>query len=510
MSSHVVVIDSSARRATVKVTPSKHLSDILSEACAKFGYDTSHYGLRHKNKHLDLSLSFRLSGLTAGAKLELVQTSRSPSVVSVALQLPECEASGAPNGRLIDKFPSTTTLWAVLRKFEAGVAGNSRQRNLTARAAPSSAITSGPGRLFYEMPVINVMGRELCQFTDLQKTLGQLGYNNGSVLLRLAFRLTDQPLEEAMKDITIYFHSVEEDTPGPNRSEQQQDISPKEPFAALQQAASSISSPGSTNENSMTAPDPPSTRKQQQIAENQNTPAVTDVTSRPTTVYAPPTSTTPQAVMLGYDENDYLPTIDHAKAHQRNLKTASQPTRLASDAELEAQKEAAEARLAAVQSVEVKIRFPDQSQVVSTFTREDSGADLHSFVRGCLDTALSGEQFHLTFLPTTASNKGGRADSPSQTVVPDNPAKLLIRDLRMMGRVLVNFSWDADSSKNRVSLLKPELRAAAGQIKVREPEAVPVNEDISQERKGTGESKGSKSSTEIRKLPRWLKLPGKK
>ena len=46
MSSHVVVLDSSARRATVKTSPSKHLADILQEACSKLGLDASQSGLK--------------------------------------------------------------------------------------------------------------------------------------------------------------------------------------------------------------------------------------------------------------------------------------------------------------------------------------------------------------------------------------------------------------------------------------------------------------------------------
>ena len=56
------------------------------------------------------------------------------------------------------------------------------------------------------------MGRDYATFTDLQKTLAQLGFNNGSVLLRLSFRTTDTPLEEAMELIEQYFKSVEENT----------------------------------------------------------------------------------------------------------------------------------------------------------------------------------------------------------------------------------------------------------------------------------------------------------
>ena len=47
MASHVVVIDSSARRATVKVTPQTYLSDVLAQACSKLGLRSELYGLKY-------------------------------------------------------------------------------------------------------------------------------------------------------------------------------------------------------------------------------------------------------------------------------------------------------------------------------------------------------------------------------------------------------------------------------------------------------------------------------
>jgi tether containing UBX domain for GLUT4 len=46
MSAHVVVIDATARRATIKTTPTKPMTDVLQEACKKLGYKTSQYGLK--------------------------------------------------------------------------------------------------------------------------------------------------------------------------------------------------------------------------------------------------------------------------------------------------------------------------------------------------------------------------------------------------------------------------------------------------------------------------------
>lgn len=47
MSAHVVVIDATAKRATIKTTPGKYLTDILQEACLKLGYNPSQYGLKY-------------------------------------------------------------------------------------------------------------------------------------------------------------------------------------------------------------------------------------------------------------------------------------------------------------------------------------------------------------------------------------------------------------------------------------------------------------------------------
>lgn len=46
MSAHVVVIDSAARRHTVKTTPTKYLTDVVEEVCDKLKLNSSQYGLK--------------------------------------------------------------------------------------------------------------------------------------------------------------------------------------------------------------------------------------------------------------------------------------------------------------------------------------------------------------------------------------------------------------------------------------------------------------------------------
>ncbi|CRK40763.1 hypothetical protein BN1708_016824, partial [Verticillium longisporum] len=162
-------------------------------------------------KQVDLSVLWRQAGLIPGAKLELVQKSNTPSAVSVALQLPSPESNATPNGRVVDKFSSESSLWKVLRQFETRVSSQGKNLNLTARgvAQTTAGGQTGSGQLFYETPVLNIMGRELASFADFQKTLSQLGYNSGSVLIRLSFRKTDKTLFESMTEISQFFADVE-------------------------------------------------------------------------------------------------------------------------------------------------------------------------------------------------------------------------------------------------------------------------------------------------------------
>lgn len=46
MASHVVVVNTTARTAHIKTTPGKYLTEVLSEACAKFNVNPDNYALK--------------------------------------------------------------------------------------------------------------------------------------------------------------------------------------------------------------------------------------------------------------------------------------------------------------------------------------------------------------------------------------------------------------------------------------------------------------------------------
>lgn len=415
--------------------------------------------------------------------------------------MPESEG----NVRLTDKFPSTTTLWLVLRKFEAGVAGDmSVKRNLTARGAPGMNNGSyGAGRLYYQTPIIHFMGRELSSLTDLQKTLLQLGFSSGSALLRLSFRASETPLEEAMVQISDYFESEEgqedlkEQTPDKRPPE-----APSEPKAQTLTPTSNadITIPGSTANPPSTAPDSATSEPSGSVSSTQQTRPTS--TSRPVQIFSPPTSNTPSAALTTYDPADYVPSIEHAKAHQRHLQEKSRNARLLSEAELAEQEVAGAEKLKTIKEVEIKIRFPDQSSAVSTFGQADTGSELYAFVRNdCLDERWKGEKFVLSY-----------SGSKGWAVVPDDTGKRLIQHLGLKGRVLVNFKWDESGGASLAALgtkdvLKQERKQEAQALRPPEVLAMPVDEEGI---KVDVEKDDDESGSKRKGMPKWLKLPGKK
>lgn len=420
-------------------------------------------------------------------------------MVSVALQLPPSEVQDAPNGRLMDKFASTTTLWLLLRKFEAGVAGNTTKRNLTARGSPSSS--SGAGRLYYEQPVLSIMGRELTSFTDLQKTLAQLGFNSGSVLVKLTYKISETPLEEAMTQIQAYFDEVE----GP-RKEKAVEVQKEPERGALAETAVASSSvkPEWLEDDQMQDVQPTTTSEKttDQPMQSADLPEVQPtVSDRPVSVYRPPTSSGPPAIK--HNDSDYTPTVEHAQIHQKLLQQESRNKRLPTDAELAAQQKEREEELSKIDNVEIKIRFPDQSAVSSKFSQQDTATTLYNFVRECLLTKFRTEPFVLRN-PGVRDKDGG--------LIKENDKKLIL-SLGLRGRVLVVFSWN-DNASPLVRATKVVLREdLQQQAKEYVAPTVPGLADETEEKGKVVDIGGSKKDDGgggKGKMPKWLKGLGKK
>lgn len=441
---------------------------------------------RHNNKQVDLSRTYRLSGLPSGAKLDLVQSSRSPSVVSVALQPPD------GGSRLTQKFPSNTSLWQILRVFESspGSDGAPQNLNFTQRGTSQmgGAGSSGGGRLNYEMPVLNVMGRDLGTFVDLQKTLAQLGINNGSALLRLSFKNSGQPLEEAMEEISKYFSHAQKPLPATTEahgahagSAGEAQSMPEPEKATITEDIAGLPNPDEPKPMEdviptadATSSTTPEKRKHDEVltpaaepteAEALPDNAIVGPDQRLITIFAPPSDTTPRAAREAFNAADYEPTVDHAKLHQTRLLSESRNRRLPSDAELAAQEKERSEKLAKISEVVLRIRLPDQSIVQMTVGRLDTAEVLYGRVRELL--AHGGQPFVLRY----SGSKGGQ--------VPLKEGKeRLVPDLGFQGRVMMYLVWSEGASleAQKESSLKKEWREQAQEMNMQQPVEAPGEE----------------------------------
>ncbi|KAI9668244.1 MAG: hypothetical protein M1821_001064 [Bathelium mastoideum] len=515
MASHVFVIDSSARRTQIKTSPGTYLREVLEQACKSKGFDADQYELKQGNKHLDLSRSIRLSGLSSGAKLDLVQASRTPSAVSIALQLPESEG----NTRVTDKFPSNTSIWQILRRFESGAAGQGqstakKQYNFTQRGvAQVENGASGAGRMCYETPVIFVLGRELGTLADLQKTLAQLGLNKGNSLLRLSFKNTQQPIEQAMAEISHFFKddqqsdSMDVDTfnvaaqlqPQPQPTQQPESGSNTELFTNIQPATSKIPSeptpleiptttglpadkPSTPSEPTHPATSPlPNSANSTFVPSSTSTspsnPTFTTPSGHPLTIFLPSTASTPALAHASHSppSSAYTPSLDQMRAHQAHLAARAQPQRLASDVELAAQDAARQDRLAQVESVTIVVRMPDGARVQGVFGAEETAGGLYACVRGLLSEEVREQPFELRYVDDHAKQVVLKEDG-------DGRKTMLVRGLGLRGRTLVSFVWgnDAGQVTRELPALKTEVREQGKDLVVRDVEGSEESEGKSE------------------------------
>jgi tether containing UBX domain for GLUT4 len=415
----------------------------------------------------------------------------------------------------MDKVPSDTTLWRILRKFESAAEG--KNLNFTARGVTEVAngAATGAGRIFYEMPCLNIVGRECATFGDLQKTLQQLGINNGTAMIRLSFRKTEQPLEEAITEIREYFKeeealegsgsagTVTAQTEVTNITEAVSILASEEPAGLQEKGTGSIApeASGSTPEGTTPYIEPvgdvplPVTPSKRSAPISKEEPSF-ELNQRRIEVYLPPSADTPRAALAPHNEADFEPTLGHLQSVQGRLQNSTQNKRLPSDAEIEREEEERAAKLSAVKELRIKIRLADQSLAIATLYTTDDAAVLYDLVKSAI--AAEDQPFKLVW----TDHKGRR------TVPQDSKVKL-IKDLGFSERMLVNFHWEdsASASVRKAPTLKSEILKKAKALQVPEVVALAPNDSES----GPGVDKGKGKEVEGQgsgkgkgKVPSWL------
>lgn len=145
----------------------------------------------------------------------------------------------------------------------------------------------------------------------------------------------------------------------------------------------------------------------------------------------------------------------------------------------------------------MRVRFPDHMIIQTTFKGTDRAEDLYSFVRSAL--RYPDKPFYLYISP------------PVRKISPN--AGRLAHDLQFTHRTLVNFSWE-----ETVPIKEPALNdvylAQAKAIQV-ERSQLEIEGGVDEEQEDKGGKKWGKSGDGgvggmAGRLPKWLKLGGKK
>ncbi|KAL1903093.1 hypothetical protein Sste5346_000377 [Sporothrix stenoceras] len=538
MATSFVVISTDLRRTNVKAPGGGYMIDVLEEACTKLKLNPEHYQLKHNNKPVNLTDPIRAAGLTQGAKLELVVKSKTPTAVTVALRLPPSEASlGISNNRVSAKVRSDTPLWKLLRHLEETDVAKQKGLNITARGVPrtshtgaatstAAAVGSGSGQLYWEAPVLKFCGRELYTVDDFRKTLSQVGIDSGSQLIVLEFRTTDTTLQEAMETVQTQLEKTDADvaasqaavaemtaavavpTPAPGPA------APTEPATAASEestsqakAAEATQPPAPAAEEPMDVDSTPTTTTTTTIPAASTAQTASDL--QPVQVWSPPKANAgmPAAASLKWTkepESSFAPSIAQMKAHQKQLEEAGRNKRLKSDEELEEEKREREAKAAAVNRVDVRIRFPDGYTVMWSFSNGATGATLHAAVRNALHPGVKDQAFKLS-PPMSRDEIHDRSGSAKDD---------LVRGYGMRGGIVVNFRRgpDVPAPPAGQPYVRPEVAALARDIVV--PQAADEDDEDekdkpSSSKTGGADTKRPNKTEAINKMSKFLRLAKK-
>ncbi|XP_056443317.1 tether containing UBX domain for GLUT4 [Gadus chalcogrammus] len=114
MAASVTVLTPNGRRQTVKVSPNTPLLQVLEDVCKKHEFNPNDHGLKFQRNVLDLTLQWRYASLPNNAKLEMVAGARKQTAadgqVRIGLQMED-------GSRLQGTFSSGQNLWELLTHF---------------------------------------------------------------------------------------------------------------------------------------------------------------------------------------------------------------------------------------------------------------------------------------------------------------------------------------------------------------------------------------------------------
>ncbi len=114
--SSLTILYPNARRVQIKIQPNTTVLEIIEEACKRQGLEPSEHTLHYQKRTLDISLTFRMTGIANNTTLEIekLEVARKFQDVVIVLQLSD-------GSKLVQKRfqPDTTTFEAVLEAYRA-------------------------------------------------------------------------------------------------------------------------------------------------------------------------------------------------------------------------------------------------------------------------------------------------------------------------------------------------------------------------------------------------------
>lgn len=438
----------------LKVTAGTPTSDILERGIAHFKLDPLATGLFHNDTELSKSLPFRLLNLPAGAKLYL-KPSKSVAQSEVNIKIQFINFDFQPSS-VVKKFNNQFTIKEAMELLE-------KELNVV--------ILSNESLKFQTIT-------KVAEKDQIDLTLAQLGVeNNGIIRVSLPNKVISKPAtpkSTLQKAENIIKHVIKHEKPVKDEGHI---LEPK-----IQYKEAVREKPVKEEEKEVIAKE---TKDIDMIdVEPEEIP-------QHVYVYKPSSSPLPE---IQVDESLYEVTVSHARQYQSMLSQKAHET--AKERKLR------EANKKPISNIEVRIRFPDNTNLQVNFKPEETNIDLYNFVKNTLVKENEEFQLHIPYPPKNLANDSTK----------------LITNLESRNLLLFQ------SGRKTGSFLKPEYLLKAQDLKEAEDVKLDLNRHLlsddlvlptdSNIHNGVlPKRKEAKipSTTESsgKKLPKWLKL-GKK
>jgi tether containing UBX domain for GLUT4 len=175
MSTTLNILCPNGRRSQVKVQANTKVLEIIEEVCKKNGFDSNEYALVHHKKQLDITLSFRLTGVPNNGHLELQKLEGGPRTfadVILVLQLDDGSRLSAKSFS-----PNSTHLNRVLTAYK-------NESELI-----EVAFNQDLARETDTYPIMAYLNEQVVGLNQLENTtLKDLGLINGRGIIRFGFK----------------------------------------------------------------------------------------------------------------------------------------------------------------------------------------------------------------------------------------------------------------------------------------------------------------------------------